>query len=648
VCGIAGALGPDRAGVERAAHAMCDAMVARGPDDAGIAIGRTPDGWLALGNRRLAVVDPTPAGHQPMRDPETGIVVVFNGMVYNARELRTQLAACGAPFRSSCDTEVVLQAYVRWGAACVRRLRGMFAFAAWDPRDRALVLARDPLGIKPLYYTVTNTAVTDTAGAFPGSAGLKSRPTVLAFASQVKALVAAGVVPAALDRQAVASMLALGAVTEPRTAVAGVHALPAGGVATYRRGLLSIDRYWSAQDAPPPLAPRDRRQAARELRPRLEDSVRRHLDADVPAGVFLSGGIDSSAIAALAARERPGLRTVSVAFDDPAYDESPGVDAVLARIGGAHTRVRLSASNLLDALPAAFDAMDQPSCDGLNTYVVSRAAREAGLKVALSGLGADELFDGYGHARRERALTLLASLPLPLRRLAGDAMAPLLPGNTAKLRAWCDGRFDGAPLALLRSVFLPHELRALVPGAPLPRAAFASDLDGYLRDVLLRDTDAMSMAHSLEVRVPYLDTPLVQWALALPPAVRGRRKALLRAAVADLLPAEVLLRRKQGFAIPYARWLRGELRDIARETLAAPPRLLAGVVDARAGQAAWQRFVNGDERWLPVWTLFSLYRWAASLEAIAAAPARGTRAVRVAVPSWNAGDLAPREWPEAA
>jgi len=610
MCAIAGAFGPDRAVVEHAVRGMCGAMVARGPDDAGCAVVRAPAGWLALGNRRLAVVDPTPAGHQPMRDAASGVILVFNGMVYNARELRAELAAAGAPFRSTCDTEVVLQAYVRWGAACVRRLRGMFAFAAWDPRAGTLVLARDPLGIKPLYYTMS--------------------PGRLAFASQVKALIAGGVASVALDRDAVISMLAFGAVAEPRTAVAGVRALPAGTVATYRYpGLLSIDRYWSADDIPSTGEGPDRRHAARELRSRLEESVRLHLEADVPTGVFLSGGVDSSAVAMLAARERE-VRTVSVVFDDPAYDESPAVDAVLARVGGDHTRVRLTADALLAALPPAFDAMDQPSCDGLNTFVVSRAAREAGLKVALSGLGADELFDGYGHARRERALALLAALPMPLRRLAGDAVAPLLPGNTAKLRAWCDGAFDGAPLALLRSVFLPRELCALVPGAGTPAGRSPSDLDGYLRDVLLRDTDAMSMAHSLEVRVPYLDTPLVEWALTLPPRLRGGRKALLRAGVADLLPREVLARRKQGFAVPYARWLRGELRDIARETLAAPPRPLAGIIEPRAARAVWRRFLEGDGRWLPVWTLFSLYRWAASLEALAAAPARAPLAVRSA------------------
>ncbi len=294
MCGIAGALAGSVEDARAAVEAMCEQLIPRGPDDHGIATSSGERGSASLGSRRLAIIDPSPAGHQPMVDAERETTIVFNGMIYNFGDLRERLSAEGEPFVSDCDTEVVLRAYGRYGRDCVRHLRGMFAFAVWDERRRELFLARDRLGIKPLYYT--------------------ERDGWFLFASQVKALLRTGRVPAELSAPALDTYLAFGAVSEPLTAIEGVSALPAGHTALVREGTVTVARYWEPPAEPDAsLAAQD---AADELCAVLEDTVRRHLVSDAPLGVFLSGGLDSSLVAALAAQASSRVRTVSVAFAD--------------------------------------------------------------------------------------------------------------------------------------------------------------------------------------------------------------------------------------------------------------------------------------------------------------------------------------------
>ena len=608
MCGIAGAVMADPLAAERAVVAMCDQMVARGPDDAGVELLTSDDAAIAIGNRRLAIIDPTPGGHQPMRDADRGNTIAFNGMIYNHRELRAQLIAEGERFYSDCDTEVVLRAYGRWGSDCVRRLRGMFAFAVWDGRRQELFLARDRLGIKPLYYYSTG--------------------GTLLFASQVKALLETGRVPVRLSSAGIASYLAYGAVSDPLTAIDGVFALPAAHTATFRQGRLAIDRYW----APPEVAQTQssREDVARELLARLEDSVRTHLVADAPLGVFLSGGLDSSLLAALAARETPHVRTVSVAFDDAAYSEASYQELVARHIGSEHTRLTLRPADLLAWRGDLFRAMDQPTFDGMNTYAVSHAAASAGLKVALSGLGADELFDGYGHVGRVRALDRARRLPAPVAAVAARAAGVAMrDGNREKMAAWLSGRAGTSPHDLLRRLFLGGEVSRLfaapIAGTPAGTEAIDAsrdlyaqvsvlDLASYTKNVLLRDTDAMSMAHSVEVRVPYLDDPLVEWTLSLPGKLKeGDGKALLVEATRDLLPAEIFARRKQGFALPLAGWMAGELRDEVAARLRRPPEALAALLDQVAMSAVWDEFLRDGRRWHRPWALYTLCRWTESV-----------------------------------
>lgn len=634
MCGIAGAWTREAEEALRTVERMCRAMTARGPDGAGMALLSTTGDTLALGHRRLAVIDPSPAGHQPMRDPTRGTVIVFNGFIANFVELRRRLERDGECFASQCDTEVVLKAYGRYGPACVRLLRGMFAFAVWDPRDETLFLARDPFGIKPLYYY--------------------HRGDRLLFASQVRALLASGLVPRTLSVAGLQAFLAFGAVREPLTAIDGVYALPAGHTMTVHRGRLEPACFWHP---PPPGAEREKRNeerasrspltrrdaAVRTLRALLVETVAHYLTCDVSVGLFLSGGLDSAALAALAARapNRPP-RLVAVSLVDGADDaETTAMRAVAQAAGAEHVVVPLHWSMVEPWLPDAFAAMDQPTFDGINTYAVARTAAGSGLKVALSGLGADELFGGYGYARRVALLELARRLPPSAQRVAATA-AGLLPSRKGeKARAWLEGELPaGSAHELLRRLFLPHDVERLVRaerrgmsaeghGAIVPLAACTSalpshpgdeallDLTGYTRDVLLRDTDCMSMAHGLEVRVPYLDHVLAEFVLRLPVALRAAPgKRLLADAVRDLLPPATLARRKRGFVLSIDRWLRGPLRPEVEATFSAPPAAVDELLVQEEILRLWRRFLGGSASWHGVWALYALCRWVASLSEV--------------------------------
>jgi asparagine synthase (glutamine-hydrolysing) len=610
MCGIAGTHGLAPQVGRAAVEAMCGQMLPRGPDDVGLEV-VGEEAPVVLGNRRLAVIDLSAAGHQPMTDEEGRATIVFNGMIYNFRELRAQLEQHGARFLSECDTEVVLKAYEQWGDNCVCKLRGMFAFAIWDGARQRLVLARDRLGIKPLYY-----------------AKVDGR---LLFASQVKALLATGMVSPELSPEGIQSYLAWGAVSDPLTAIRAIRSLPAAHLAVYEGERLHMHRYWQL-----PVETHDihAEEAAAQLKTLLADTVSAHLVSDAPVGIFLSGGIDSSVLAAVASAESSEVRTVSVAFEEPSYNEAPYARLVADRIGSNHHEVTLRAHDLLDSLDDAFQAMDQPSFDGLNTYAVAGAASAVGLKVALSGLGGDELFNGYGYVARVRQLELARRLPSFIRRPAAAAVAQ----RNEKLAAWLRGALPrGHSYELLRRVFLPDEIGRLMRTVPSgSQSAIApwtsrqnalnhvacADLDNYTKNVLLRDTDCMSMAHSLEVRVPFLDSELVEWALSVPAAINSGSKDLLVRATRHLLPAEILERSKQGFALATPEWLRGDLREEVGTALTEPPQAIAELLDAAEVRRVWQAFDAVGGRWSRVWALYSLARWAETV-------------AKVRVPAWH-------------
>lgn len=600
VCGIAGILA--RAGVEElepALHRMLGALRHRGPDDSGCeAVAADPDGALVLGATRLAIQDTTAAGHQPMRDPATGNWILLNGEIYNHHDVRRALG--GEGWRSRSDTETVLRAYGTWGPACLDRLKGMFAVALWDARDRSLWCARDRFGIKPFYYA------SDTDG--------------FAFGSEVRALLASGRVPRRLDRHGLAGYVRFGSVPGTSTLVEGVTSLAPGHWMRVRAGgRVEVRPYWRPRAGP---AAADAPDAAAELRDRLDRAVREHLLSDVPVAAFLSGGLDSSVVTALAASASPRrLQTFTVAFVERALDESAAARAVAARCGTDHREVRLSDSEATGLAVDAVDALDLPSADGLNTFLVSRAVAGAGVKVVLSGLGGDELFGGYRSFRllglARRWSPLVGGLPASLRRLAGRGGSGERAAEMTARDATLVERYEA-----LRSLWSRHELETMGldpsagygtedPGPDAPDAARVSvlELRGYLQSTLLRDADAMSMAHSLELRVPFLDHELVDSALRAA-AARGawpRYKPALRRATRGLLPPGTASAGKRGFVLPMDRWLRGPLRPLLAEGLdaLAASRALPGA-DMRA---TLRRFEAGELSWARPWSLAVLGRW---------------------------------------
>ena len=592
---------------------MTAAQLHRGPDAGGC--------WQSeravLGHRRLSILDLSEAGRQPMSNEDGSVHIVYNGEIYNYVDLRRDLLAAGHVFRCNSDTEVLLHGYEQWGIeGLLRKLRGMFAFGLYDHRA-GLILARDRLGIKPLYYCRRG-------------AGL------LAFASEVKALASSAIAPAESDPQALPGFLLFGSVPSPLTTVKGVRSLPGGHYALASDGRMTIKRYWDLPAPPCDAAGSgDRGDAPEEMRARLDRAVGSHLVSDVPLGVFLSGGVDSGAIVALASRARPSrLTTLTVSFGEMNFDEAHEARRVADRFHTDHHELTVTSAQFLHEIPRFLAAMDQPTNDGLNTWFVSKAARECGLTVALSGLGGDEVFWGYGHYRRAAdgapALRTLAKLPAFARRaLVGSAAVyGRVRGQEkwARLQALKTGVSAEAVYYGVRGFFAPEQVGRLLglttteinrvveeaiaevhpPGANgffRPAGLNYIEVKRYLHDQLLRDTDVFSMAHSIEVRVPFLDHEVVEYAAGLPDSMKlaaGTNKPVLVRAVADDAVAQAGARRKMGFTFPMDKWMKaqsGALGDMARR---------APGVDRKEAQRLWGAFEHGRLHWSRAWAMVVL------------------------------------------
>ena len=558
------------------------AMEARGPDGDGFWL--SDDGRVGLAHRRLAIIDLSDTGRQPMELPGRDLRITYNGEIYNYRALRADLEAEGRRFRTESDTEVILHLYDRDGPAMVDKLRGMFALVIWDGRRRELFLARDPFGIKPLY-------VADDGATFRA-------------ASQVKALVAGGAAGHGVDAAGHVGFFVFGHVPEPHTLYADIRALEAGSwMRVQADGTCRTQRYFHVPDI---LAAAGETAPVPELRPLLMDSVRHHLVADVPVGVFLSAGLDAATLTGLAAEiEGAALKTVTLAFDEfrgTAEDEAPLAETVAARYGTDHGTVRVQGGRFRDEAADVLRAMDQPSIDGVNVYFVAKAARARGLKVAISGLGGDEMFMGYDVFGKVPALAArLGWLPGHRRfgRLLRMVLAPLLGGGTSPKWAGLveyGGDIPGAYL-LKRALMMPWELESVLepdllrdglerlavletlgaiagPVTGPRRQVAALEMCRYMRSQLLRDADWAGMAHSLEVRVPLVDPVLFR---ALAPVLArpgGPSKQTMAATPAKELPEAARRRPKTGFAIPVAQWLQGDgtdqgLRGWARQVYGA-------------------------------------------------------------------------------
>jgi asparagine synthase (glutamine-hydrolysing) len=608
MCSISGVFSTSFHDSSSVVERMNSVLTHRGPDDQGIA----NCGNVYLGNTRLAVLDTSRAGHQPMHDAETGNWITYNGETYNFKQLRHELDDDAHGWRSNSDTEVVLRAYRRWGVDAFRRLRGMFALAIWDEVKRELILARDPLGIKPLYYYRTESS--------------------FLFASELRALLASGLVPRRLNTDGVGSYLASGSVEAPLTIVDGVRQLLPGQylqvhVTTENKIGISASNFAVQNHEANDL--RSRADAVARLRAELEESVRMHLVSDVPLGVFLSGGMDSSVLVALTSyiTGRPP-RTFSVVFDEPDYSEAPHARAIAAKFHTDHCETRLTEDQLLDLLPGSIASLDQPTMDGINTFVVAKAVKQAGVTVALSGLGGDELFAGYPSFRR--ALKVHSTSPIArqfLRRISGFGKV-VLNGSTQRQKFWqlaaSDGRAEDV-YRISRQLFSPRSVKELTAREwPVNESSATSfdivnaiselELRGYMTNTLLRDTDAMSMAHSLEVRVPLVDVKLVDFALSLPGNWKlgtGVAKPLLADAVADLLPRELLARPKMGFTLPFEKWMQGRLRAEISTVLEDVGQWRELGLPADGVREVWRKFLQKPRAvgWSRPWSLYVLARW---------------------------------------
>jgi len=616
MCGIAGFVSFMREPVDNSlAAALSGALRHRGPDGEGAF---TSDGVLLV-HRRLAIIDLTPAAAQPMAAGDGRYQIVFNGEIYNHRELRRDMEAHGERFQTASDTEVLQRLLLREGANGLARVRGMFALAWWDDRERTLLLARDRFGIKPLYVACDAKRV--------------------AFASEIAALRTTGLVARDVSPAGVLAYLNWASIPAPLTWLRGVEAVEPGTWLRFAAdGCASRGAFADPIDAYVDALPRSENELRAVARDALVDTVRAHLVADVPVGVFLSGGIDSGSLVSLATGiAAHALRTYTVVVDEASHSEGELAATMARTFGASHHELRVDARGIRNDLPRIVRAFDQPTADGVNSYYVSRAVAATGIKAVLSGVGGDELFGGYPSFERVPAMLQVSRALGPVMRATGAAATLALPAwRAAKWQHFAREPQLEAAYRALRGFFMPEELPSLIGPALADDVDAADAVDradegrfaaaglesavasvarmetrGFLGAQLLRDVDAMSMAHGLEVRVPFVDHEL-QGAIwpslgQHPSLVKGKR--LLHESLPKPLPAAIVTRPKQGFTLPFDSWMRGDLRDTTRdglETLASQ-----GWIHRSAPAAAWSAFERGDAHWSRAWGLAMLGRFLA-------------------------------------
>jgi asparagine synthase (glutamine-hydrolysing) len=634
MCGIFGIIGMKARVPSELLERATGSLAHRGPDDSGTVILRDSvdeEVEIGLGNRRLAILDLSPHGHQPMNDPATGNWIVYNGEVYNFREVRSKLEREGLYFRSNSDTEVILKAYAHWGEKCLNEFRGMFAFAIWDAQQHRLFVARDPMGIKPLYFYHSD--------------------QYFLFSSEVRTLVGTGLVPRTIDCAGLLNYLTFGSLYDPNTLVAGVHALLPGCFLTWQEGHVKQEQYWDlvgsnfGEDCDDASAgPAKRGELETRIAEMLNESVRMQLVSDVPVGVFLSGGIDSTSLVAILSRSGVRPSTFSIVFREAEYSEAEFSRAVAQQFHTDHHEITVTQSDFFAAIDPAIHAMDLPTIDGINTYFVSERTRAAGVKVVLSGLGGDEMFAGYSSfrtvPRMERFASAWDRMPGAIRYPLANMFAALAPSNDQNRKLTALGRNGGGivhPYFLSRMLFTPEQQNGLLSELKKSSTTFlraqeplteslthAQSLDPvnrvsylearcYMLNTLLRDSDFMSMAHGLEVRVPLIDHRLARRVLDLPGSWKlnsGTPKPLLVKALDGQLPEQVVHRPKRGFTLPFEHWLRDALRpEIENAFAKLEDGPLGETISGAAVRGVWEDFLQGKTSWSRPWAVYVLQRW---------------------------------------
>lgn len=632
MCGIVGIVARNGVVHPEMLERATQSLAHRGPDDHGTITLRASvpaPVEIGLGNRRLAILDLSPHGHQPMQDPANGNYIVHNGEIYNFREVRAKLENQGIRFTSESDTEVALKAYGQWGERCLNEFRGMFAFAIWDAARNRFFLARDPMGVKPLYY-------------------YQSEKNFL-FASEVRTLLGTDLIPRRLDSAGVLSYLAFGSVYEPNTLIEGISVLPPAHYLTWENGKISVHQYWDLARHTSDQGPKSGSGTSTEpnsqktaVAQTLDESVCMQLVSDVPVGVFLSGGIDSSALVGILGRNGIRPSTFSIVFREADYSEAEYSRAIAEQFKSEHHELLVSQQDVLETIPAALRAMDQPSMDGINTYFVSQQAHQAGVKVALSGLGGDEMFAGYSSfqsvPQMERFAQLWKHFPGFVRATVAGVFGSLAPASDQNRKLAALIRENGRlihPYFLARMLFMPSQQAKLMQPSidSLTERATSSlraaidetrDLDSvnrvsylearcYMLNTLLRDSDVMSMAHGLEVRVPLLDHILAAQLMAMPGTAKlssDRPKPVLVDALQGALPEKIVHRPKRGFTLPFEHWIRQSLRPQIQEALTKPlDDGLGGLLSFAALRQTWNDFDHGATSWSRPWSLFVLRNW---------------------------------------
>lgn len=624
MCGIAGIVGDTLTEtLLPAAQKMAAAMRHRGPESCGV----TPSVGCLLVNTRLAILDLTERGRQPMPNAARTVWITYNGETYNAPALRRDLVEKGYSFHSATDTEVILHLYEEYGDACVERMRGMFAFAIWDARERKLLLARDRLGIKPLYFA--------------------RQDGRLLFASELKCLLASDLIEPRINPQALRLYLQLGHIPPPWTMINGVVPLPPAHTAVWQDGAWKLRAYWSldgrreANDIP---APADRGEQLAEV---FLEAMQRHLISDVPVALFLSGGVDSACLAALAYHaQTKNVTAITLGFSEREFDETALSRQTARALRLPFESVLLSPEEVTRELDSCIWAMDEPTVDGLNSYWISQIAAEHGFKVGLSGQGGDELFGGYTSwkwfERFESLAMWTRHLPSRLGRLFERERWPHRWRKLSYL--FGDGDAFLASQMAVKIMFLESDVNRLL-APPFAECPAPSEAREYLRNIasslekrqhhdkiglmdicthlqprLLRDLDAMSMAHSVEVRPVFLDDEIVEFVLGMPPALRARPKELLLRAMKRFLSGSLLAdlksRRKRTFTFPFSKWLAHDLKTALTEAF-SPPRLREqGILEPNGVARIWERFQSSPESlgWSRIWNLFVLIRWCEALK----------------------------------
>jgi asparagine synthase (glutamine-hydrolysing) len=609
MCGIAGLLKfKHRLAEEPVIRRMTDAIAHRGPDSDGF----YTEGALAFGHRRLSIIDLSTAANQPFRDRSGRYVMVYNGEMYNYQEVRQMLP--DYPFVTSGDTEVLLAAYLRWGADCLQYFRGMYAFAIWDRQEQELFLARDKMGVKPLYYYRDENQ--------------------FVFASEIRAILVAEGVKKKLNPAALTEYFSTQSIGGAHSVIEGIRQLEAGYFMKIGEQLQEKHCYWDITTAVPSIDVPDPGKIKSHIRRLLLQSVSRRLVSDVPVGAFLSGGIDSSAVVGLMAEASPARpNTFTVSFEEKEYDESSYAELIAKKFNTVHTRMLLKPTVFLDELENAVGAMDTPSGDGVNTYVVSKAIRQNGMTVALSGVGGDELFAGYPFFRQFLQLQnnkWLWSLPQAARRTTSRLLSQMGKGGRIGQILRLPSPAIANVYPIFRQMLSSREIQRLTslpvfPGAttelagkngslsalPLLSQVSVAEYLGYTRDTLLKDTDQMSMASGLEVREPFFDQDLIEYVLAVPDSIKTPTypKSLLVESLKPMLPDEIVHRRKQGFLFPWELWMRKELKSFADAHIRNMCQ--RDFVNGAALMDYWSRFLAGDKhsRWSELWLFIVLDHW---------------------------------------